>query len=616
MKRIINLKHWQTVLFSLTFVTSFIVSKKYTDPFFVPKNFFFFFSAGVFFIFLSLFYYFKKYKTRVNFTQTDLSVFLLLLYFSIRVLFTPGINLGNTKNFLFLVCGFLYFFIKPFLFKKEKELKAYQVQTVVNILLLIAIVQVLWGLSQYFNFTPNLQKEFRIGGAFGNPGQYTNFLTPVLSFSLATTLFSKNKNKALGIIATTGIILILPFTQARTAWIATLCIILYLIDKKYSVLKKLAGFFKTLTVKILILILVIAGVTWTGNFMYNLKKDSASGRLFLWKVSIEMIKDNPLFGQGFDRYAAVHNDYQAEYFKADPDDLKNANIADGVNYAFNEFIQIAAETGLTGLVLLLFIFRCGMISKKEVDSGTEEDYIFYAAKGSIIAIFISSLFSYPLHTIPSLILLFFSLAVTDAFSNKYILSFSFEKKTRKIISVTCILLVLAYLMMQYKRDRAEREWLFAYKYMRENRYDEAYRLYRRLYPVLKYNQFFLFNYGAELTLMKKYDESIKILKETELRLNDTDFYIYLGDSYENKGNFAEAEKCYRKAMHIIPSKFYPKYRLVKLYLKTGRQPEAVNLAKEILNMKIKVQSEIVDTIIREMAQLVNSASPVINKSNE
>ena len=58
-------------------------------------------------------------------------------------------------------------------------------------------------------------------------------------------------------------------------------------------------------------------------------------------------------------------------------------------------------------------------------------------------------------------------------------------------------------------------------------------------------------------------------------------YIYLGDSYENTGNLAEAEKCHWQAMHIIPSKFYPKYRLVKIFLKTNQEEMAVNMANEI-----------------------------------
>ena len=79
--------------------------------------------------------------------------------------------------------------IKPFLFETDKKDPRFPVGTIVNILLIIALLQVVWGFLQYFKITPNLQNHFRIGGAFGNPGQYTNFITPLLSFALAVFFF-------------------------------------------------------------------------------------------------------------------------------------------------------------------------------------------------------------------------------------------------------------------------------------------------------------------------------------------------------------------------------------------------------------------------------------------
>jgi tetratricopeptide (TPR) repeat protein len=125
---------------------------------------------------------------------------------------------------------------------------------------------------------------------------------------------------------------------------------------------------------------------------------------------------------------------------------------------------------------------------------------------------------------------------------------------------------------------------------------------------LNNSQYFLFNYGAELGLMKRYDESIRILKEAESRLNDADFYIYLGNSYENIGLNKDAELCYLKATYIMPAKFLSKVKLVSLFMRTGRQKEAIEIAKEIVSMKVKVPSPIVDQIRHNMLQLVNSSS--------
>ena len=610
MKSVINLKHWPSILFSVTFLTSFIISKSYTDPFFTPKNLFFFFSSGLFILIICLVNYNKKYQTSISFSLLDLAILGFIIFSAIRILFSPGISLDNIKFYLFFLNGLLYFLIKPYLSYNQKDKKKFQVETIVNILLIMAILQASWGILQYLKIFPNLQAEFKIGGAFGNPGQYTNFITPLLSFSLAVMFFSK-KIKTLGIIATVSILVILPLTQARTAWIGAILVIIYLADKKYLILKRLSGILKSSFVKVIVITSTLIVLIFSGYFLYNLKKESSSGRVFVWQVSLQMVKDRPLWGFGFDRFAAAHNDYQASYFKKHPDDIARAEIADGVNYAFNEFIQVTVESGLIGLILLASIFVFALITRKEKTDDEEENIYFFAAKGSVIAILVSMIFSYPLHTVSSMTLLFFSLAVIDAGGKQHIFDFAVQPKFRKKISVLGILIVAVFLIVQFNRNNAERAWVNAFKLMRENRYDEAYNAYQEIYPTLKYSQFFMFNYGAELLLMQRYEESIKILKGNELRLNDSDHYIYLGSSYEGIGKIDSAENCFLKASLIMPLKFFPKYKLVLIYLQTGRKKQAINLAKYLLAMKVKVPSQTIDAIKQEMKQLVdNSVSEV------
>ena len=493
-------------------------------------------------------YYNRKFTTRLIFSWLDITIAGFILFSFVRLIFTPGISADNIKFLLFFINGLLYFIIKPFLFETDKKDQSLPVATIVNILLIIALIQACWGFLQYFDIKPNLDGQFKIGGAYSNPGQYTSFLAPLLSFALAVCFFSKKKNKTLGLLASLAIVAILPFTQARTAWISALMVVLYLANKRYQLLNRFSNFLKSAVLRIIVIILIAIMVVISGYYIYNLKRNSSSGRLFIWQVSVTMIKENPVWGYGFDRFAAAHNDYQAQYFKNHPNDSKKAEVADGVNYAFNEFIQVAVETGIIGLILLMLLFFFAFRAKTGSPDSGEENLYFYAAKGSIMAIFISMLFSYPLHIIPSLSLLFFSLAIVSAMSKQKVLfHIPLSPKTRKGLSILGIIIVVIFSVAQFLRNDAEREWIKAYQMMRKNQPEEAYNLYRELYHTLTYNQFFLFNYGLELSLMKRYDESITILKEAEPRLNDSDFYIYLGSSYENKGNIAAAELCYLKA---------------------------------------------------------------------
>jgi uncharacterized iron-regulated protein len=51
---------------------------------------------------------------------------------------------------------------------------------------------------------------------------------------------------------------------------------------------------------------------------------------------------------------------------------------------------------------------------------------------------------------------------------------------------------------------------------------------------------------------------------------------------------------------MVPSKFFPLYRLVKLYENNNRIEEALNMANLILNKDIKIESSKIDIIKEEM----------------
>ena len=88
------------------------------------------------------------------------------------------------------------------------------------------------------------------------------------------------------------------------------------------------------------------GLIAIGAFiLYSQKKDYANGRLLIWNVSVEMIKDKPLFGLGHDTFQAKYMNYQAEYFRNNPNSRYKL-LADNVKHPFNEFIKVAVEFGI------------------------------------------------------------------------------------------------------------------------------------------------------------------------------------------------------------------------------------------------------------------------------
>lgn len=129
-----------------------------------------------------------------------------------------------------------------------------------------------------------------------------------------------------------------------------------------------------------------------------------------------------------------------------------------------------------------------------------------------------------------------------------------------------------------------------------------------MYPVLSYDPYFLYNYGAVLTLNQEYKQAIEILNKAKLKLNDYDVHFYLGICYKELNLNNKAIYYFTKASLLIPSRFYPKYMLVKIYEKTGNRNKMLELANDILLMNPKVNSDIIMQMKKEMKILIKQSN--------
>jgi hypothetical protein len=372
--------------------------------------------------------------------------------------------------------------------------------------------------------------------------------------------------------------------------------------------KAISKWFRSLWIKVIVLAGIIAVLCIFAVYLFRFKEESASGRLFIWKVTTQMIKDKPLFGFGYDSFSASHNNYQAKFFKLHPNADKEAALADGVNYTFNEYLQTTAETGIIGLIVLLILLGFTFYKTSIIVNADKKDvnYFLLAAKVSLMVFWIEALFSYPLRSVPNNVFFIIMLIVVSANTPMTLNTIKLQEKNRKILSFIGVILIGFFVYNQAVKYKATREWLTAFHILHSGQKEEAVKLYEKLYPTLKYNQYFLYNYGAELSAIGNYTKSLAILKEAESRVDDPDEYIYLGNSYEGIGDIKSALKCFRQASAIMPIKFYPKYRMAQIYIKMGKTQEAVSLAKNILSMPVKVPSDAIAGIRNEMQALVNA----------
>lgn len=642
------------ILFCLIAAVALVYSEAFINPGRTPKMFWFYFFSA---LFLSSFFVaeiVRKDLYSIKLNLPDIALLAFYAYSFIRLFTTSHISVDSfsfiSQTFLLLI----YFVLRRFIASQQNN-QRFTMYILLGLFVLCG-VQIVIGFAQYFGFLQKMTHGFIMGGTFGNPGVMANYIVSLLPFSLLFALSKQPKYiRATAIVLSALILVILPFTQARTAWVAALVgIVLVAVIQRVLPFERVVPLPNNTFKRIAFTAVCISLATVFFVALFHYKKDSANGRLFIWQRSVEIIADNPVFGAGYNSFATTYPNYQAEYFKNKPNDTANGYLAGDNDNAFNEFVELTTELGIVGLLLfLVFVFlllRKGFSTtlsaqnKPEVRNETSTSksqaqavpsmgraktehltaLLLIGSAISIIVILTTSIFSYPFHS--NAIMLHFYLFAAIISSLPHISASSEEEKEKvmrkpfvysvpyvvkikrsyiRLLSITAIIGLLFFLGVQYKHFRAEMEWTKISAEARKGNWQPD--KFAELYPVLKYNPLFLFNYGASLNMYQEYAKSITIMNEANWYLHNSDTYSYLGNSYKAINDLLRAEKMFLQASHIVPHKFYPKYELATIYLATNRKEQAIAMAKHILNMKVKVNTPLVVQIKEEMKVLLEES---------
>ncbi|RRN77019.1 hypothetical protein EIM50_21730, partial [Pseudoxanthomonas sp. SGD-10] len=349
----------------------------------------------------------------------------------------------------------------------------------------------------------------------------------------------------------------------------------------------------------------------TVTFFYLLfafKKDSASGRLLIWKITSEIIADHPAFGVGIDRFKAVYMDKQAEYFSSGQYH-QETKIADNVTYTFNEPLQFIAENGIPSFFLLCWlvflIFQKGNVK--------ERNAFLPLVRSSIIAIGVFSLFSYPSQILPIKLNLVLFISFVSKSSEKqfcFIIP-NFLKKVFPVLSIVALFISIGIYTCLFKFYEAYQRWGDAIACYEQGSLKKALTFYQEAQPVFYNEGEFLTNYGKALTMDNEHIKAIKILNNAQQQQNSTIVQTTLGDSHRELQNIKEAEKHYMKAWNMAPSRLYPQYLLIKLYKQDSQDKKALEMAKDFLQKEPKIRSLAVEEMKTEISNLINNKKSII-----
>ena len=569
----------------------------------------------------SAFWIIKSKAMSISLSKIDIGLALLFAYIILNRYFFQT-DYGFSIRFMELLgLGFLYIIIR--------KLNVKLFYLLLLAIVISGIIQAVYGNFQLLGYCISNHSGFKLTGSFFNPGPYAGFLASVCPIALGLYLYRdkviydlqfdiKNKNFAfvntiikyaleyVPLIGIISIILVVPATQSRASWLAVVISSGLLLQLRYKFLNKLFNQLSKLKKVVLVTILtIIIGASLLG--IYHFKKGSSDGRLFIWKTSTEIIKDNPIFGVGFDGFKTHYMNYQASYF-SENGETREAFVADNSNYAFNEFVQFIVENGCIGFILLSML--CFFIFKAKTNK--EERFLEKILKISLLSVVAFACFSYPMQILPTKIILFSCLALLSNLDpEKKVVQINKSSATKNFFVKSFSLIVsiiVSYFGYSYTKKLSDsyliwEEGLENYQY---GNYEEAIYNFEQVYPFFSKNGEFLMNYGKTLSISKKNKKAIAILSEAKLYLNNTIIETALGDAYKSDKQYTNAELAYIKAHNMIPVRFYPLYLLVKLYDETNNTKEAVETANKVLEKEVKVQSTAIEEIKLEMEKILEN----------
>jgi len=507
----------------------------------------------------------------------------------------------------------------------ESERISVPVIIIVSVFLISGLLESFIGIAQLYNLLPGyINSYFKVNGTFVNPDNYSGYLSTLLPFAFGVYKYivpNSKRNlfiKYLSLITFLAVLYILPVLHERASIIASAIGIVFIFSFDSKLTSKFKAYANTVIKKAFITVSIIIALLITAKLLYNIRPVSVDGRMLIWKVTGNIIKDHPIFGSGFDSFATAYDNYQAKYFENNNATAKEKYLADNIKHADNEYLQITSDLGIAGVSLWMGLILSALLvdNKNILDyrDKSENKFVVVGAKASLISVLTVAMFSSPLRILPTFINFVFLLSSISAFNTsierKSNFNTNFEFKIPSIISIASLsaAIVLAVLIMSYniKLIGAYKIWGDGNDLATFGSYKESISRLQDAYGTLKNNGEFLFTYGGTLMLINNYKESLNLLEKSKINFTDPKQYINLGIYNESLNKVNEAEADYKYASNMIPGLLYPRYLLAKLLAKEKKINKFRSLCKEILSSQEKIHSIAVSQMKDSLKILLSS----------
>ena len=422
---------------------------------------------------------------------------------------------------------------------------------VVWLLILAGAIEAIWGLLQVYGYEPSNHSLYALTGSFYNPGPYSGFLAMCLPLALHEWLEGKRIWKHVALVAWVLMLVVLPSGMSRSAWLAALVASGYVLGMHYR--EKVCRYWKYFCVGGLLLVVLGFGA-------YHWKKDSADGRLLMWKVATQAVLEHPWQGVGWEYVAGAYGESQERYFASGKGTPQEEYVAGAPEYVFNEYLQVSIAWGFPVmfiiLIMVIVLFSWGHRDRQ------------FGVCGGLFSLAIFAFASYPFQFL-EFILAFLALLVSCAMG--------YRKVWVRVLVLVLGIGIGVYLVEHRPTKNARRM------------FEQAHALHKA----------------------GQWHASIELLEETMKVSSDAMVLNIIGKNYQALGQPYLAECSFIRSTHRLPNRIYPYYLLAKLYAEHPKYflREKLEWAvRMVLEKEAKVESTAIKQMREEMKMLVKIES--------
>jgi len=612
------------------------------------------FTVILFAIFLMKIINTGEYSLKKTKLELPLILFTLVLVLSLFISETKRVSLND---FIIFLSYILIFFLITNNLNQEADFNSF-----IHLFFVISLLVSIYTIIQYYGFDPYLSDLHSLTSTIGQKNWISNYLAMIFPVVFSYFLLEQSKkNRILYFLLLSILYATLMICQSRGIWISislTLIFAIYIIIK-FNLLKMFQENKKWIFL-LLITFLVITIIYSTDNSLnksaitvpqrtistFDEQDPSINTRLLMWKTTLEMIRDRPIFGSGIGTFKMNYLNYQAEFLKNNPYYIKYSVKA---GEAHNEYLQMWAEIGIIGLGIfigiILMFYSLILDYLKKNDSDKDKIIVFGLVLG-ITCFLIHCLFTFPLH-VPALGVTFFALlGLTVIYARKINLPKTDSdnrpkefKLKNKGIKIALTILVLVFMiwainLLAVRPYIAEIQYFNGMRHNVDGNYREALSYFEQAASLYPYNGRILHALGTtyyNLGILNKAEEVLQ--RTTRYRIDANTFYN-LGLVYSQAGLFSKAEEKFKYAVYLMPKFTKVYYDLGYLYFTQGKYDDTIEQWNKILEIepnfsnkyivmnnlgivyqKKEMPDEALEYFVQAL-QLVPEGSPVIEEIEE